>query len=126
MEGDGPLPDGYVSDTVTSVTSDTVPSASDPPACQKEAARKRAKEEANIKQSAFIGQCTLEDVKFDLTALYQSFKGSTKTTALKTIKGATVNQLGFGCIRKFCIMNKIDGWRGKTKIDIMCCLIVER
>jgi hypothetical protein len=124
MEGDGPLPDGYVSDTVTSITSDTVPSASDPPACEKAAARKRAKEEANIKQLAFIGQCTLEDVEFDLTAL-QSFRGSTKTTALKTIKGVSVNQLGFGCIQKFCIMNKIDGWRGKSKID-MCCLIVER
>jgi hypothetical protein len=124
MEGNAPLPDGYVSDTVTSITSDTIPSASDPPACQKAVARKKAKEEATLKQLAFIGQCTLEDVDFDLTAL-QTFRGSTKTTALKSIKGVTVNQLGFGCIRKFCIINKLDGWRGKSKID-MCCLIVER
>jgi hypothetical protein len=119
LEGDIPTPEGYVSDT-----SDKIPSASDPPLGDKAATRKQAVEDKKKKQLLFIAQCTLHDVLVDLTAP-KLFKGSTKTTALQSIKGACVNQLGFPVIRQFCIINKIAGWRGKSKVE-MCDMIVER
>lgn len=116
--------DGHVSDTGDSTTSDTIPSASDPPLSEKATARRKAVEERNKQQLSFIGHCTLDDVLFDLKAPLPS-RGSKKTTSLQSIKGAPINQLSFKVIRKFCIVNKIDGWRGKTKTE-MCSLIVER
>jgi hypothetical protein len=45
--------------------------------------------------------------------------------ALQTIKGACINQLGASILHHFCINNKIEGYKNKTKLQY-CDMIVER
>jgi hypothetical protein len=86
---------------------------------------KQALKEKDKQQIAFIAECTIDDVVVDDEAP-KSLKGSgSKTTALQTIKGACIKQIGASILRQFCINNKIEGYRNKTKLQY-CEMIAER
>jgi hypothetical protein len=88
-------------------------------------ALKQALKEKDKQQIAFIAECTMDDVFVDNEAP-KSLKGSgSKTTALQTIKGACIKQIGASILHKFCINNKIEGYRNKTKLEY-CEMIAER
>jgi hypothetical protein len=87
---------------------------------------KQALKEKDKQQIGFIADCTLDDAIVDEEAS-KSLKGyDSKTVALQTIKkGACTKQIGASIPRQFCINNKIEGYRNKTKIQY-CDMIAKR
>jgi hypothetical protein len=81
------------------------------------AVKKSAQKERDKKQISFIADCTLDDVVVDAKRP-KALKGNTsKFSNLQTIKGVDINQLGAIILRQFCINNKIEGYRNKTKLQ---------
>jgi hypothetical protein len=112
MNGDAPTQEGSVSDKAAVVAA-------------KLAARKTAAKEKEREQTAFILECTFDDVIVDENNP-KALKGpGSNFTALQTIKGACINLLSSNMLRQFCINNKIEGYRGKTKLQF-CAMICER
>jgi hypothetical protein len=90
------------------------------------ASRKQAIKEREKKQNAFIAHCRLDDVIIVKEESLKQLRGCSKTTALQTIKSACINQLGAIVLCQFCIHNKIEGYRNKTKHQLVCDMMIER
>ena len=76
-------------------------------------------------QLRFIKNTTLEDVLVDEENAIQVGRKANDTTYLQSIKGLGSRKLSTICLRKFCSVHHISGYKNKPK-TILCNLIVER
>jgi hypothetical protein len=83
----------------------------------------RATKEAE--QIRFIENATLEDVLVDVENPIQVGRTPNETTFMQSIKGCSPKMLSSKCLRKFCILHLISGYKNKPK-TILCNLIVQR
>jgi hypothetical protein len=76
-------------------------------------------------QIRFIENAKLEDVLVDDQNAIQVGRTANETTFMQSIKGCSPKMLSSKCLRKFCILHHISGYKNKPK-TILCNLIVQR
>jgi hypothetical protein len=76
-------------------------------------------------QIRFIENAKLEDVLVDEQNAIQVGRTANETTFMQSIKGCSPKMLSSKCLRKFCILHHISGYKNKPK-TILCNLIVQR
>jgi hypothetical protein len=87
--------------------------------------KKQLEEAAEAKQVKFIEGTTLDDVLVDETNPIKVGRQSNDVTNLQSIKGVASKRLSTKCLRKFCSVHMITGYKNKSK-SFLCNLIVER
>ena len=87
--------------------------------------KKKLEEATELRQIKFIESTTLEDVLIDENNPIKVGRQSNDFTNLQSIKGCSPKSLSTGCLRKFCSVHLISGYKNKPK-TFLCNLIVER
>jgi hypothetical protein len=87
--------------------------------------KKKLEEIAESKQMKFIDSTTLDDVLVDENNPIKVGRQSNDVTHLQSIKGCSSKRLSTQCLRRFCSVHHISGYKNKPK-TFLCNLIVER
>ena len=83
---------------------------------------RKSREDQQIK---FMETTTLDDVLVDDSVNTKVGKNDSDTTHLISIKGCCPKKLSMACLRKFCMVHSISGYKNLAKTRL-CNLIVER
>jgi hypothetical protein len=98
-DGDAPVQEGCIPDKAAQA-----------------AAKKTATKGREKQQIALISECALDSVIVDEKSL-RALKGSgSDFSALRTIEGALINQLGARALRQLCVNDKAEGCRNETTL----------
>jgi hypothetical protein len=84
--------------------------------------KRKSREEQQMK---FMESTTLDDVVVDDEVNTKVGKKDSDTTHLVSIKGCCPKQLSMTCLRKFCTVHSISGYKSLPKTSL-CNLIVEQ
>jgi hypothetical protein len=77
-----------------------------------------------VEQIRFIENAMLEDVLVDVKNPVQVGRTASEMTFMQLIKGCSPKMLSSKCVRKFCILHLISGYKNKPK-TILRNLIVQ-
>jgi hypothetical protein len=92
---------------------------------EKEQTNGQSRKGREEQQTKFIENTTLDDVHVDDSVNNKVGKKETDTTHLVSIKGCCPKKLSMTCLRKFCMVHSISGYKALAKTGL-CNLIVER